>query len=353
MVLHGLDDLGTRDRPGVWKTLEEGCEAGNDMRDAALLELEIEVRVGEAALGPVLPDENVAGLGGVYTGTRTSGSISGETQFPWAFSKTKPTYSVGVNYKPNDDVLLYTKYSTAFMSGGAVGSLSFQPETVESTEVGIKSEWFDRRLRANLDLYTATYDHTQSSQSGLNVGLPALSVVVVDNGTLKAKGVEFETSAVLTRGLVLGGSIGYTDAFLENPNPIVAAGHPFAVAGVPAWIGNLNGQYESLPIVGDTYMSFRLDGNFQGKFRAIPYTDLATTLPAFAPYEFSKARWIVNSRVALKDLKIGGANAELALWARNLLDNKDATYLLQFGTIEVDSSFELARTFGADISFKF
>jgi iron complex outermembrane receptor protein len=239
------------------------------------------------------------------------------------------------------------------MSGGAVGSLSFQPETVKSTEVGIKSEWFDRRLRANLDLYTATYDHTQSSQSGFNVGLPALGVVVIDNGTLKAKGVEFETSAVLTRGLVLGGSIGYTDAFLENPNPVVTAGHSFANSGVPQWIGNVNGQYESLPIAGDAYMSFRLDGNFQGKFRAIPYTDLATTLPAFTPYEFSKARWIVNSRVALKDIKIGSATAELALWARNLLDNKDATYELQFGTIQVDSSFELARTFGADISFRF
>ena len=310
----------------------------------------------DLVLGTRITDDKKEGalnVGGVYTGTRTSGSISGESVFPWTFSKTKPTYSVGVNYKPNDDVLLYTKYSTAFMSGGAVGSLSFQPETVESAEVGIKSEWLDRRLRVNLDLYTATYDHTQSSQSGFNVGLPALSVVVIDNGTLKAKGVEFEASAVLTRGLVLGGSIGYTDAYLENPNPIVTAGHSFAVSGVPAWIGNLNGQYETVPIVGDAYMSFRLDGNFQGKFRAIPYTDLATTLPAFAPYEFSKARWIVNSRVALKDIKFGGANAELALWARNLFDNKDATYELQFGTIQVDSSFELARTFGADISFKF
>jgi iron complex outermembrane receptor protein len=310
----------------------------------------------DLVLGGRITDDKKAGVlnvGGVYTGTRTSGSISGESVFPWEFNKTKPTYSVGLNYKPSDDILLYTKYSTAFMSGGAVGSLSFQPETVESTEVGIKSEWFDQRLRVNLDLYNATYDHTQSSQSGFNVGLPAFSVVVIDNGTLRAKGAEFEASALLTRGLMVGGSMGYTDAYLEDPNPIVTAGHPFALTGVPQWIGNLNGQYETLPIAGDAYMSFRVDGNFQGKFRAIPYTDLAATLPAFLPYEFSPARWIVNSRVALKGMKIGGANAELALWARNLFNNKDSTYELQFGTIEVDSSFELARTFGADISFKF
>jgi iron complex outermembrane receptor protein len=239
------------------------------------------------------------------------------------------------------------------MSGGAVGTLSFQPETVESGEVGIKSEWFDRRLRVNLDAYLATYDHTQSSQSGFNVGLPAFGVVVIDNGTLKAKGVEFEGSAVLARGMTVGGSLGYTDAYLENPNPVVTGGHPFKLSAVPQWVGNVNGQYDTLPVVGDAYLSLRTDANFEGKFRAINRTDLTTTEPAFAPYEFSKARWIVNSRLALKDIKVGGGHAEVALWARNLFNNDDSIYLLQFGTIQVDASYELERTFGADISFKF
>jgi iron complex outermembrane recepter protein len=310
----------------------------------------------DVVLGARITDDKKQGalnVGGVYSGTRTSGSISGETDIPWTFNSTKPSYSAGVNYKPIDNVLLYAKYSTAFMSGGAVGSLSFQPETVESPEVGIKSEWLDHRLRANLALYSATYYHTQSSQSGLNVGLPELSVVVIDNGTLSAKGFEFEGSALLTRGLTFGGSIGYTDAYLEDPNPIVTAGHSFALSGVPKWVGNLNGQYESMPVLGDAFLSFRIDGNYQGKYRAIPYTDLATTLPAFLPYEFTDARWIVNTRLALKDFKLSGADAEVALWARNLFNNKAALDELQFGTIEVDSSFELARTFGADLSVRF
>jgi len=35
---------------------------GNDMRDATLLEMKIEIRIGEAALGPVLFDNDVASL---------------------------------------------------------------------------------------------------------------------------------------------------------------------------------------------------------------------------------------------------------------------------------------------------
>ena len=35
---------------------------GNDMRDAMLLEMKIEIRIGEAALGPVLLDEDLASL---------------------------------------------------------------------------------------------------------------------------------------------------------------------------------------------------------------------------------------------------------------------------------------------------
>ena len=35
---------------------------GNDMRDAMLLEMKIEIRIGEAALGPVLFDDEVASL---------------------------------------------------------------------------------------------------------------------------------------------------------------------------------------------------------------------------------------------------------------------------------------------------
>src|SRR5690606_5376519 len=126
---------------------------------------------------------------------RTSGTITGTSVFPFEFKETRPTFSVGVNYQPTEDILVYGKYSTAFLSGGAVGALEFAPETVKSFEGGIKSDWLDRRLRVNVTGWWAHYKHSQAAQSGSTVGQPELSVVVIDNGPLKAWGLEFELVA--------------------------------------------------------------------------------------------------------------------------------------------------------------
>jgi iron complex outermembrane receptor protein len=234
-----------------------------------------------------------------------------------------------------------------------VGILSFQPETVESIEAGLKSEFFNRRVRFNAAVYDATYKHSQSSQSGTNVGQPQLGVVVIDNGTLKAQGFELELTAVPVQGLTLNGSVGYTEAKNTSPNPIVTQGQPYKTSGMPKWIGSVNAQYETQPLWDEATMAFRVDANYQGKFRAIPNPNIETFMPVFAPYEFNAARWIVNSRVALRDVQIGSARTEVALWAKNLLNNKDATYPLLFGDIQHNSSFQPARTYGVDVIINF
>jgi iron complex outermembrane receptor protein len=85
------------------------------------------------------------------------GGITGSTAYPFQYQSTKPSYSLGPNYKPAQDVLVYAKYSTAFVSGGSVGGLAFQPEVAKSWDLGVKSEFLDHRLRANLALFDVTY----------------------------------------------------------------------------------------------------------------------------------------------------------------------------------------------------
>jgi iron complex outermembrane recepter protein len=300
---------------------------------------------------------NTLTLGGTYSAAL--GSLTGASVLERTFKKTKPTFSAGLNYKVNDDILVYGKFSTAYLSGGSAGPLSFDPETVASWEAGLKSEWFDRRLRFNLAVYQATYKHTQSAQSGTNVvidgqSLSAFGVVVIDNGTTKAKGIEVEVVAAPVTGLTLGGSLGYTDVTWENPSPFLTQGRPVAPSGIPKVMAAANAQYVTPPLVGDATMLFRIDGIYQGKFRAAPFTDVTTATPVFAPYEINPARWIVNARVALRDIKFGSLTGELGVWSRNLTNNRDAVYPLQFGSIQHNASYQPARTFGADfiVTFK-
>jgi iron complex outermembrane receptor protein len=343
--------------------LQNGTSKATSIAAYAQGEFHITSSLDLVSGGRITKDKKVAGseTGGTFSGTRTTGTIVGTTVTSTTFTKTKPTFSVGVNYKPQDDVLLYAKYSSAFLSGGIVGPLEFKPETVKSVELGLKSEFFDHRMRANLAVYDTHYRHSQSAQSGSVIRDPSdpsktlqqYGVIVIDNGPLHAKGAELEVTATPVEGVTLGGSAGYTDAKLTRPNPLIAQGQPYKLGGVPKWIGSTYAQYETHQLFRDATLAFRLDANYQGKFRNTGNTNIRITQPAFAPYEFTKARWILNGRVTLRDVKIGAASAEVGAWVRNLTNNKDALYTILFGDFLVNSSYQPARTYGLDLVVKF
>jgi hypothetical protein len=60
--------------------------------------------------------------------------------------------------------------------------------------------------------------------------------------------------------------------------------------------------------------------------------------------------WLVNTRVALADIDLGSTKAEVALWSRNLLDNREAVQYVGLGPVG-SVIYEPARTFGVDIRF--
>jgi iron complex outermembrane receptor protein len=259
---------------------------------------------------------------------------------------------VGLNYEPNDDVLLYAKYSTAFLSGGATGDISFAPETAKSWEAGVKSDWLDGKLRLNLTGYYVEYTNAQSALSGSALNRPDLGVAVIDLGDVKAKGLELDFAAYPIDGFSLGGTLGYTDDSISNVNPLFAQGRPTRRTTTPMWVGSGFLQYVA-PLAGETTLTFRTDATYQSKARNFAYTDLATKAPVFAPYEFTPTKVIVNGRVALKGLEFNGTDVEVAVWGKNLTDNKMSLYSFDFGQNMLSGNYEPARTFGLDLTLKF
>jgi iron complex outermembrane receptor protein len=297
-----------------------------------------------------------------FGGTYTTGqnTISGAALTENKYNKTKPTFSAGLDYKVDRDVLTYAKFSTAFLSGGTAGPLSFAPETVSSVEAGLKSQWFDRHLIFNAALFLANYKHAQAAESGSNViingaSLAQYGVVVIDNGSIRAKGVELEASASPITGVSLGASFSYTKTDWLSPSALLTSNglHPAAPNGLPAFMGGVNAQYVTPPLFDNATMLFRIDGIYTGKYRNSPLLDFATTNPAFAPYVFTPARWIWNGRIALREVPIGPLKGEIGVWGRNLANNRDPVYALIFGTIEADASYQQARTVGVDFIVNF
>jgi len=74
--------------------------------------------------------------------------------------------------------------------------------------------------------------------------------------------------------------------------------------------------------------------------------------PAIINAATSPFVWLVNTRVALADIDLGDTRAEVAVWSRNLLNNRE---IVQYVGLSLVGSviYEQARTFGVDVRFDF
>ena len=306
-----------------------------------------------------------------------SGSVDASgSLLSFTYQKTKPSYSIGLNYKPWDHMLLYAKYANAFVSGGSVGGLSFLPETAHSYEGGIKADFLDRRLRADLAVWDVSYQNMQQAASGLSVASinPAfaqLGTVVLDEGNGHATGFELELTALPMRGLTLTAGVGDTDFHFTKVNLAndglapVPGGSPggvaadFAAGLRPKWTANLSAQYETEPLFDDVRLSLRTDASYRSSEILASY---ATALnPSFAAVDHTGPTWLVNARVALEHLSFAHTNVDVALWVQNLTDDKSPSFSLflplnpafPYNGTDGATSYQEARTFGVDLSLTY
>lgn len=93
--------------------------------------------------------------------------------------------SLRVEYDLVEDVMSYVSYARGFKAGGFNGTnvsgnpaqLPFDPEFVDAYELGLKSEFFDRRLLLNLALFRSEYSDLQVSTNFVDSGGAIISNV--------------------------------------------------------------------------------------------------------------------------------------------------------------------------------
>ena len=273
--------------------------------------------------------------------------------FPLFYEKTKPSYLAGVDYKPTQDVLVYGRYGSSFVSGGSVSGIEYPAESARSWEAGVKADLLERRLRVNLAAYRATYKHLQRINLGFNIGRPELGAVILDQGDAKVKGVEAEVTAAPMRGLTLSTAVGYTDFKFTLVRPAFSAFGGFEAWLLPKWTVSLAASYETEPLFDDVRLMGRLDGNWQSKI-ASPGTYLPIT-PGYTATQYSGKDWMVNGRLALRNIKLSRGDLEVAIWGKNLLDQDGPKFPLQFSPVPYlgATNYLPARTFGLDIIYNY
>jgi iron complex outermembrane receptor protein len=199
-------------------------------------------------------------------------------------SRTTPMASVSYQFTPT--LNSYVSWQRGFRGGGfnprpasAAQVTSFNPEDLDSYELGFKSEWFDRRLRTNIAAFYVEYKDLQLPSvfvgSDNTVTFPPLNA-----GEAHMEGVELEFQASLFDGFSVDGAVGYLgfeydDLGRADPEFILAQTGSVANARnapcrecrpirTPEWTGSLGAQY-TVPMAGRGSITFRADGTYQSR----------------------------------------------------------------------------------------
>ena len=137
-----------------------------------------------------------------------------------------------------DAGLVFLSYTEGFRSGGFNGRATsnstagpYDPETVESWELGFKTTWLDNTLQFNGAIFTTDYQDKQE-----DVVLPgtdgAVTLTVVQNAAgATLSGAEFEVVWIALAGLTLNANLGYLDAEYDDYTVTAPSGNPVDKSG--------------------------------------------------------------------------------------------------------------------------
>jgi iron complex outermembrane receptor protein len=255
------------------------------------------------------------------------------------------TYRGILSYDIADHVLAYVSYSKGF-KGGLFNSTdplgaAVRPTKLFATEIGIKADLLDRKLRINASVYDYDFQDLQVNQiiSGANVLRNAAQASI--------RGAEMDIDAIPFRGLRVNGSLAYLDAKFDSfPNA------PF---------------YTILPVGGETLST----GDASGL--RLPQTPEFTGR-ALVEYGFdtSVGRWTLQGtyyynsgyvfspdnrlRQDAYDL-VGGTirwtssdgQLELSVWGNNLGKSKYLSYAVQVAPFGDHGSPSPPRSYGVTL----
>jgi iron complex outermembrane receptor protein len=298
--------------------------------------------------------------------------------FSASWNRVDPMVNLAVDVASS--VQAYAKWSTGYKSGGAnsrsLNYGAFNPESVAMSEVGVKSEFFDRHIRFNIAGYSGIYKNQQVDFTVPYYCYSAAGAVIPCSGTTittrtttntyntpnngEVDGIEAEFTVAPFRGLTLAASYTYAHARVGaavNPYPQAQANGssiidltPHDQQAVNTPLNSASGQidYEK-PLLGAT-MRAHLDAAWDsGSFGSSTPNAPGVWNPRSQP------GLVVNSRLAMADIEMAGSSARLTVsfWVRNLFDEQHLvtrTYSVGSG---VYGYFNDPRTFGVQGNFKF
>jgi iron complex outermembrane recepter protein len=148
------------------------------------------------------------------------------------------TGTIGVDWKPDDDTLVYAKYSKGYKAGGfnsgivapVVANPYTDSESNDAFEVGFKKTFWGQ-FQANVSAFYYDYANFQAPVTIVPVGGGVATTQTVFLNVPKAisKGIEFEGIWSPVENLRIIATYAYNDAYIDEATGIVDSSDPTAV----------------------------------------------------------------------------------------------------------------------------
>ena len=286
------------------------------------------------------------------------------------------TPSLGLEWQPNRDLMVYYTYSEGFKAGSgenASGSSTIVgPEKIQNHEVGVKAT-LAGGFAVNLAAYTYDLQGLQLNKTVAG-GPTGYQTIFQNAAATTAKGIELDVFGRITPEFRVSGSLSYTDAKFKdyltldplNPANISTPGSPpynpvtnpdptaFGAPGsgelqlrgnqlrnTPKWAFNVHGEYD-ISLNGSGEVTLLGDVTYRSR---IYFTEFERKLESSRPYAMVDIGAIYRTDNS-------GLSAQL--WVKNLfdVDRLSSTFALATGRL-LGATYLPPRTYGATIAYEF
>ena len=290
-----------------------------------------------------------------------------------AFSKLNPAATI--NFRASRDLTFYAKFANGYRAGGSDESAlffteTFAPETVSNFEVGLKSDWFDRRVRLNLAGFVMNYRDIQLDMP-LRRNDPTINQTI-NAGKARIAGIEADLTIAPSDDLVLGANYAFLDTRIQE---IAArAGTVLDPAVNPDsgfTIGENVASRFTLAYAPRHAFSGSADYTFlrRGNMKAVAHANYQWKDQAFASSPAGEAIvgrqfWAIpaygtlDARLTVSWETSTGSEAAIALWGRNVTDRAYKATVAASGSPATGfngQSFAYGEpaTYGIELSYRF
>ncbi len=251
------------------------------------------------------------------------GAPSGQQSNTWEYFAPRVTF----DYRLSDETMLYTSAAMGIKSGGFNTSFStsfpneqfFDTETNTTIEVGAKGTFANNRVRYDLAVFYVDWEDLQIN--GASEDPAFINAIVRNSGSATSQGLELQVDSAITDSFDIGFGFAYADPKYDDG--VIDRAITTLCGDVTLCTNSVGGQQVGRTVKTQFNLyanyNYEMANNSRWYARAdYIYRDKSPTRSA--NLQFIDEWNIVNARVGWAN-----ENWDVALWAKNLLDEEYVT----------------------------